>query len=71
MLKQLYLDRVNEVIEEIGEGTDIFDEMMGVSLSGSNDEEVLREIVFKGRYKLIQTAQFIESKIAKRILQTN
>ena len=64
---KIYLRHLQEVRREIEEGPEIFDQIMGVTLPSS--EAVLRDVVYKKRYELIQQAEFIESQIAKRIFQ--
>lgn len=64
---EIYLSHLREVRNEIKEGPAIFDQIMGVILPSS--ETVLRDVVYKKRYELIQQAEFIESQIAKRIFQ--
>ncbi len=62
----IYLDRVNEILNFEDA---MVDQLMGVRFDGADAEENLRKIVYESRYKLLQTAQLIESQIVKRILQ--
>ncbi|MGK5595403.1 MAG: hypothetical protein ACSNEK_08610 [Parachlamydiaceae bacterium] len=64
---KIYLSHLREVRENIKESSVIFDQIMGVALPDS--ETVLRDVVYKKRFELIQQAEFIESQIAKRIFQ--
>lgn len=63
----IYLSHVQEVIEGIADSPLIFDQILGVNLP--EPEKILRDVVYKRRYELIQRAEFIESQIAKRIFQ--
>lgn len=64
---EIYCAHVQEVRAEIKDSSEIFDRIMGVKLCPT--DEVLREVVYKKRYTLIQQAEFIESRVAKRIFE--
>jgi len=69
VIKRFYLPRVNHALAEFKNHPDLFDQILGVKLGTKNKEDILREIVYRERYKLIQAEQDIESKIARRILE--
>lgn len=66
---EIYRDHASAVREEISGSDEIFDRIMGVSLCGGEEEQLLREIVYRRRFTLIQQAEFIHSQIAKKIFE--
>jgi len=68
VIKRFYLPKVNHALAQFGDCPELFDQILGVRLNAQNKESILREIVYRERFKIIQRAQEIESLVAKRIL---
>jgi hypothetical protein len=65
LVVKIYLDHVLEIKENLNNNPHVFDQLMGVTLP--TKEKNLREVVYRKKYNLIQQAEFIQSKIAKKI----
>jgi hypothetical protein len=65
---KIYLDHLLEIKENLNNNPHVFDQIMGVTLP--TDEGILREVVYRKKYNLIQQAEFIQSKIAKKIFES-
>lgn len=65
---EMYLERAVDMELEIREDPGIFDHLLGVKVKGDDASAVLRDVVFAKRFKLIQSTQSIETKIARIIL---
>jgi hypothetical protein len=61
----IYFTHVREIGNGVVNSSQIFDQIMGVKLSPS--DEVLRNVVYRKRYEVIQEAECIECEIAHRI----
>lgn len=66
---EIYRDHARGIKEEIQGSDEIFDRIMGVKLCEGEDEGLLREIVYRRRFTLIQQAEFIHSQIAKKVFK--
>jgi hypothetical protein len=65
---QIYLVEVCGVRAEINQSKELFDQILGVK-NISESEKILRNVVYKSRFDMIQKAELIESQIAKRIFE--
>ena len=63
-----YLARVESVERAILADNGYFDQLVGVAVRGHEKENLLRNITYKKRFKLIQNCEAIESEIALAIL---
>lgn len=66
---EIYLDTIRDKEQGFEESKADFDMMMGVKVEGAADEDVLRDVVYRKRYTLLQEVELIESKIAQRIMK--
>jgi len=69
IVKKFYLPRVNQSLAELNYNPEFFDQILGVNLNTQDQQVLIRKIVYRERFKLIQKAQDIESIIAKRVLE--
>lgn len=68
---QIYHDCAVEILGAMEEqGDEYFDRLLGVNLEGSEEENILRRIVFQKRFEMIKSAQRTESAMMKAILDT-
>ncbi len=68
---KIYEAQAKEILANIRDSDEIFDRIMGVKLHQQDDQEsLLREIVYRRRFALIQQAEFTQSQIAKKIFET-
>lgn len=63
----IYSRRLTEIQKGINENANYFDQILDLNLPG--EEDLLRQVVYAKRYKMLQTAAFIESKISKKIFE--
>lgn len=63
-----YWDRLDEVRSSMRDDPDFFDQLLGVQIGEHPREAILRRVVYRKRFSLIQKCESIESKIARDIL---
>ncbi|MEC7839269.1 MAG: hypothetical protein VX777_04425 [Chlamydiota bacterium] len=62
---KIYLEQVRDVQAELRERSDFFDSLMTVKISDS--DEVLRNVVYKNRFTLLQNSECIHTRMIKKI----
>ncbi len=65
---ECYEERIDEVKDEMIGDEGYFDQLLGVKVAEHQKEAVLRDVVYRNRFSLIQKCEDVESRIARDIL---
>ncbi len=68
LILERYVDRVEDVRIAMDQDAGYFDQLLGVKVDDHPREAILRDVVYRKRFKLIQECESIESKVARAIL---
>lgn len=70
LVLERYVERVQYVRAAMDYDAGYFDQLLGVKIGDHPREEILRDVVYRKRFKLIQECEGIESRVARAILNS-
>ncbi len=70
LVLEQYVERVQYIRAAMDHDPKYFDQLLGVKIDDHPREAILRDVVYRKRFKLIQECEAIESRVARAILDS-
>lgn len=68
---EIYKEKSHEIAEEVSSDKSLFDRLIGIVIDSQDPKEkVIREVIYQKRYDIIRLQELVESRIGKRIFDT-